>query len=58
MAAELYGPCPTAHLLTITGESFETGQTMSPTVLAAIPALMAEVRNFVEDIRGFCGSST
>jgi hydrogenase maturation protease len=52
MAAELYGPYPTAHLLTITGESFETGETMSPTVLAAIPALMAEVRNFVEDIRG------
>jgi len=51
LATDLYGRCPTAHLLTIVGESFETGETMSPPVKAAIPALIAQVRAFVDGDR-------
>jgi len=48
LAKELYGRCPPAHLLTITGESFETGETMSASVVAAIPALMARIRSLMD----------
>ena len=47
LAKELYGKSPQAHLLTITGESFETGETMSAPVVAAIPALMARIRSLM-----------
>jgi hydrogenase maturation protease len=47
LAKELYGRCPPAHLLTIAGESFETGETMSPSVVAAIPALVERIKQFV-----------
>jgi len=48
LAKELYGRCPRAHLLTIAGESFETGESMSPPVAAAIPALMAQIKQLVD----------
>jgi hydrogenase maturation protease len=48
LANELYGRCPPAHLLTIAGESFETGETMSPSVVAAIPDLIARIKQFVD----------
>ena len=48
LARELYGRFPLAHLLTITGASFETGETMSPAVIAAIPALVAQVRHLID----------
>jgi hydrogenase maturation protease len=48
LAKKLYGRCPPAHLLTIAGESFETGETMSAPVIAAIPALMARIRNLID----------
>jgi hydrogenase maturation protease len=43
LAKELYGRVPEAYLLTIAGESFDTGETMSATVEKGIPALLAEV---------------
>jgi hypothetical protein len=48
LANELYGRRPPAHLLTIAGESFETGETMSPSVVAAIPDLIARIKQFVD----------
>ena len=43
LAKELYGRVPEAYLLTIVGECFDTGETMSATVEKGIPALLAEV---------------
>jgi hydrogenase maturation protease len=51
LAKDLYGRSPAAHLFTIAGESFETGEAMSPAVLAAIPTLMQQVRKFVDGDR-------
>ena len=48
LAQELYGRFPEAYLLTIAGECFETGDTMSATVEKAIPALLAEVARLLE----------
>ena len=48
LARELYGRCPPAWMLTIAGESFETGEAFSPAVLAAIPALWAQVKQFID----------
>lgn len=48
LSKELYGRCPTAHLLTVAAESFEAGETMTPTVAEAIPAVMAQVQRFID----------
>ena len=48
LAEQLYGRCPPAWLLTIAGENFETGDAMSLAVVAALPALKAQVRRFVD----------
>jgi len=55
LAKELYGRSPAAHLLTIAGESFETGEAMSSRVRAAIPALVARIRRFVDGEREWTG---
>jgi len=47
MAQELYGRCPPAHLLTIAAESFATGDTLSASVSAAVPALKANVCSLI-----------
>ncbi|GIK54703.1 MAG: hydrogenase maturation protease [Chloroflexi bacterium] len=36
MAAELYGRCPTAHLITITGQNFAYSETLSPPVQESV----------------------
>jgi len=51
LAKDLYGRSPGAHLLTVSGGSFETGESMSPAVLAAIPILMQQIRNFADGER-------
>lgn len=43
LARDLYGRCPPGYLLTIAGESFDTGESMSPSVMEAIPALLGQV---------------
>jgi hydrogenase maturation protease len=49
IAADLYGSAPSAHLLTIVGNSFEAGESLSPAVVAAIPALMARLGEFLRE---------
>jgi hydrogenase maturation protease len=56
LAEELYGRCPVAYLLTVAGESFETGEHLSPAVVAAIPALVEQIRELIEDA-GECGQT-
>ena len=51
LAKDLFGRSPAAHLLTIAGQSFETGEAMSSRVRAAIPALMDRIRRFVDGER-------
>lgn len=43
LAERLYGRCPPAHLITVAGANFETGDTLSAAVRAAIPALKAKI---------------
>jgi hydrogenase maturation protease len=52
LAQELYGHCPPAYLLTVAGESFETGDTMSASVIAAIQPLIKRIRQLVDGERG------
>jgi hydrogenase maturation protease len=47
LARDLYGRCPSAQLFTVTGESFETGETMSPAVVAAIPGLIEQIKLYL-----------
>lgn len=48
LAKDLYGRSPRGFLLTVAGESFETGETMSAAVSAAIPELMRRIRDIVD----------
>ena len=49
LASELYGCCPRAHLLTICGESFEMGESLSTTVSAHLPELKTRVRELIAE---------
>lgn len=48
LAAELFGRCPPAHMVTITGQSFDVGESLSESVEAAVPAAAVAVRTLVE----------
>ena len=48
MAKALYGRCPAAYLLTITGESFETAELLSAVVSDALPALRAQIHCLID----------
>lgn len=48
LAETLYGRCPAAYLLTIAGDSFDTGESISAAVSAALPALRVEVRRLID----------
>jgi hydrogenase maturation protease len=52
LAQELYGRCPAAYILTVAGESFATGDTLSAAVAGAIPALKAQIRLFIDGSAG------
>jgi hydrogenase maturation protease len=43
LARALYGRCPRATLLTVTGASFEHDADLTPVVTAALPALVEQV---------------
>ncbi|MBI5685258.1 MAG: hydrogenase maturation protease [Verrucomicrobia bacterium] len=43
MARELYGRCPKAFVVSVVGETFACGEELSPTVQAALPALVKRV---------------
>jgi hydrogenase maturation protease len=47
LARELYGRSPRAYLLTVSGECFEDGETLSPAAQAAVPKLIARVKTLI-----------
>jgi hydrogenase maturation protease len=49
LSSELFGCCPRAHLLTICGESFEVGETLSACVNERLPELKARVRELIAE---------
>ena len=51
LAKQLYGRTPAAYLLTIAGESFATGESLSPVVVKAIPALKDRIKALIDDSR-------
>ena len=44
MAGSLYGFCPNAFFFSVTGRSFEDGETLSPEVESALPELLERIR--------------
>ena len=48
MAERLYGRCPTAYLLTIAGDSFDSGESLSAAVSSALPALRAQLHRLID----------
>jgi hydrogenase maturation protease len=49
MAKTLYGKAPTAHLLCVTGKTFEHGESLSPEIATAIPQVIAKIRELMAD---------
>ena len=49
LSSELFGSCPRAYLLTICGESFEAGESLSPIVVSRLPQLKAHLRELIEE---------
>ena len=47
LAAQLYGASPRAFVVTVAGESFRHGDSLSPAVAAAIPELIARIAELV-----------
>lgn len=45
----LYGKAPPAVLLTVCGESFDYGETLSPPVAAALPSLLAAIEEWIAE---------
>jgi hydrogenase maturation protease len=46
LSEKIYGLLPEAALFTVTGESFDYGQTLSPAVEAALPGLIRRIRDW------------
>jgi hydrogenase maturation protease len=46
-AAALYGHCPQAVALTVSAQSFDLGESLSPAVAAALPAVVERVLDFI-----------
>jgi hydrogenase maturation protease len=44
---DLYGGCPQAVMLSVTGESFAHGESLSPCVLAVLPLLRERIHQIV-----------
>lgn len=49
LASQLFGSCPRAFLLTVSGECFATGESLSPTVSRQIPMLKERIREIVAE---------
>jgi hydrogenase maturation protease len=52
LAQDLYAHCPPAYLLTIAGEAFSTGDSLSPRVTAALASAKGEILRFID-----CGAN-
>jgi hydrogenase maturation protease len=48
LAQDLYARCPRAYLLTIGGESFDAGDSLSANVVAALAPARAEILRFID----------
>ena len=48
LAAQLYGVIPRAFAITVAGDNFNHGDSLSPAVAAAIPELVAQIALLVE----------
>lgn len=51
MAACLYGYCPPAYMVAITGESFELSESLSPRIAAAVPIAVQLIVQLVIEFR-------
>lgn len=51
MAQELFGRCPPALMVTITGGSFEIAETLTPAVEAAVPVAAERVTSYLDRVR-------
>jgi hydrogenase maturation protease len=49
LAETLYGAQPRAFAVTVTGQKFDHGETLSPAVAAALPDLVARIERLVRD---------
>jgi len=47
VSSELYGSSPKAYLVSICGESFETGEALSPVVERGLPELKARLHRLI-----------
>jgi hydrogenase maturation protease len=52
MSSELYGACPRAYLLTICGELFEPGESLSACVVARMRELKTRLHELIEESLG------
>lgn len=50
LSSELYGACPKAYLVSICGECFEAGESLSSSVEQKLPALRTRVRELIADV--------
>ena len=50
LAGQLYSARPRAFSVTLTGESFDHGEALSPAVVAALPALVARIEALVQEL--------
>ena len=48
LARQLYGASPPAYSVTLTGECFDHGESLSPVVAAALPVLVARIQALVQ----------
>jgi hydrogenase maturation protease len=48
LAAKLYGATPRAFVITVAGENFDHGESLSPVVSAALPELVARIAELVQ----------
>lgn len=49
LSLKLYGQCPKAFLLTLTGENFSFGDDLSPTCARMLPELIRRVRELIDN---------
>ena len=57
LARQLYAACPLAFSMTLTGECFDQGESLSPAVAAALPVLVARIRAMVQQLLSSEGTS-
>jgi len=48
LAAQLYGASPTAFVITVAGDNFNHGDSLSPLIAAVLPELVAQIAELVE----------